>query len=179
MKELSRRVMHKGRKFDLEMIEFQGPEGGRPIAREVVRHIGAAVILPILEERGNRSVVLIHNERLAIGRRIWELPAGTLEPGEPPAACAGRELEEETGYAAATLEPLCRFYSSPGMTDEVMHVFVARGLRFVGRRPEPDERMSVEAVPASRALEMIDRAEIEDGKTIASLLTAARRGLLI
>src|SRR5690242_6213072 len=113
--QATRTVLHKGRKFDLEQVEVRG-DNGKVHKREVVRHPGAAVVLPILEPT---RIVLIKNERAALGRTIYEVCAGTLEPPEPPEECAARELIEETGYRAATLTPLGRFYSSPGMSDEL------------------------------------------------------------
>ncbi len=170
------RILHRGRKFSLEEVTLTGREG-QPIRWEVIRHPGAAVILPLLEGAGGPRIVMIRNRRPAVGKTLWELPAGTLEPPEAPELCAARELMEETGYAAATIEPLGRFYTTPGMTDELMWSFVARGLREVGQRLEADEEMTVEPVKPERVLEMIDTGEIMDGKTIASVLLAWRRGL--
>lgn len=172
-----REIIHRGVKFDLEMVTVPGP-GGAAIKREVVRHPGAVVVLPLLEEQSARSVVLIRNERMSVGRALYELPAGTLEPMEKPEECAPRELAEETGYEAATITPLGRFYTTPGVTDELMWAFVATGLRHVGQRLEEDERLTVHPVPAPEALAMIDRGELMDGKSIATLLLAARRGLI-
>jgi ADP-ribose pyrophosphatase len=169
------RTIHRGRKFDLELVATPGP-GGEPIEREVVRHPGAVCILPLLDSP--RRVVMVRNQRIAVGSRILELPAGTLEPMEKPEECAPRELEEETGYAAAHLAFLGKFYTSPGMSDEMMWAFVATGLRHVGQRLEAGEDMSVETVEPDRALAMIDSGEIVDGKTVATLLLAQRRGLL-
>jgi ADP-ribose pyrophosphatase len=170
-------VLHRGRKFTLEVITRTGRDG-RPAEWEVIRHPGAAVILPLLEGPEGVRIVLIHNRRPAVGAVLWELPAGTLEPPEAPDACAARELVEETGYEAATIRPLGRFYSTPGMTDEVMWAYAATGLRQVGQRLEADEDMTVEARDPRRVLEMIDRGEIMDAKTIASVLLAQRQGLL-
>lgn len=169
-------LIHRGAKFDLEMVSVPGP-GGSPIRREVVRHPGAVVLVPILGEGAGRRLVLIRNERVSIGRAIYELPAGTLEPLEKPEECAPRELAEETGYEAATIEPLGRFYTSPGVTDELMWAFLATGLRHVGQRLQPDERLTVHPVPVDEALAMVDRGELMDGKSMAALLLAARRGV--
>lgn len=173
----ARTLLHRGAKFDLELVTVPG-RGGTLIRREVVRHPGAVVILPILEQGGERHVVLIRNERVAVGRELWELPAGTLEPMEKPEECAPRELEEETGYRAATLTPIARFHTTPGITDELMHAFAATGLTFVGQRLEADERLTVHPTPAASALAMVDAGEIEDAKSMLTLLIASRRGLL-
>ncbi len=210
----ARTLVHHGRKFDLEAVTIPGP-GGTPLSRDVVRHPGAVVILPILDGPpragdwapgagegpaadpnlsgspggggpqshsiaigDSKHVVLIRNFRVSVERELIELPAGTLEPMEKPEDCAARELVEETGYEAATIQPLGRFYTTPGVTDELMWAFAATGLRHVGQRLQPDERLTVYPVPAPEALAMIDRAQIADGKTIATLLLAARKGLL-
>lgn len=173
-------VIHRGAKFTLEQISIRGADGVER-RREIIRHPGAVIILPIITEPTADSpaqILLIQNHRIALGRAIWELPAGTLEPNEDPRACAGRELEEETGYAAATIEPLTRFYTTPGMTDELMWGYVARGLRAVGQRTEPDERITVHEVGGAAAIGMIQQGELMDGKSILTLLLAERLGLL-
>lgn len=172
-----RETIHRGAKFDLEVVTIAGP-GGTPIKREVVRHPGSVVILPILESPSGLQIVLIRNTRIALGACVFELPAGTLEPMEKPEECALRELAEETGYEAATIRPLGRFYTTPGMTDELMWAFVATGLRAGRQRLEPDESVTVEPVPAARALEMIDSGDLHDAKTMLTILMGARRGLL-
>lgn len=172
-----RETLHRGAKFDLELVTIPGP-GGTPIKREVVRHPGAVVILPILEDAAGRCVVLIRNERIAIGRTLWELPAGTLEPMEKPQECAPRELEEETGYRAATMMPLARFHTTPGLTDELMHAFVATGLTHVGQRLEADERLTVHPRPVAEALAMVESGEMTDAKSMLTLLLAVRKGIL-
>lgn len=176
-REVSRRTVLKGRKFDFEEVTLRARTGAT-IVRQCVRHPGAVVILPILESGGERHVVMIENERFCVGRTLLELPAGTREVGEEPVATASREVEEETGYRAATLEPLARFYTTPGMTDELMWAFVARGLVEVGARPEEDESISVRVVRASEAMHLAESGGIEDGKSILVLHMAARRGMI-
>ena len=161
---------HRGRLFTVQVLTWTD-EQGRRVRREVVRHPGAVLVIPCLE--GNR-VVMVRNERIAVDRRLWELPAGKLEPGEAPRDAAGRELEEETGYRAARIRPLGEFYTSPGFCDELMHVFVADDLHLVGQRLEPGEDIFVETVPVAEALAMIDDGRIRDGKTIAALLMWVR-----
>ncbi len=170
----TRTLLHKGRKFDFEILEFPGSDGSL-LRREVVRHPGAVVILPILDDG---QIVLIRNHRPSLDRPLFELPAGTLEPPEAPEACAARELIEETGYKAATIQPLGRFYTSPGLSDELMWAFVASGLTHVGQRLEPDERLTVHPFPAAAVLGMIDSGDLVDGKSMLTLLWAARRGLI-
>lgn len=172
-----RQLIHKGAKFDFERLLFSTPDG-RTISREVVRHPGAVVVLPILHQDDGPRIVMIRNERLAVGKELWELPAGTLEPPEPPDRCAGRELEEETGFHAASISPLATFYTTPGMTNELMHAFLATDLSPVAQRLEEDERIRVVRVSPSEALDLLDRNELVDAKSMLTLLIAQRRHLL-
>jgi len=139
---------------------------GNPIHREVVVHPGAVVILPVLDRD---RLVMIRNFRYSVEEELWELPAGTAEPGEPAIETARRELEEETGYRAERMTPLAEFYASPGVMTEMMRAFVAEGLTQVEQRLEPDERIKVEVVTVARAREMLTRGELRDGKTMAVL----------
>ncbi len=138
------------------------------MARDVVVHPGAAVILPILDDG---RIVMIRNFRYTVGQELWELPAGTLEPGEAPIETARRELEEEAGYRAETLTPLTEFYTSPGICTERMHAFVATELKWVGQRLQGSEQIIVEVVEAAAARAMLLEGELVDGKTIAVLGT--------
>jgi ADP-ribose pyrophosphatase len=174
------RVLYEGAKFNVELLTLPGRGGG---AREmaVVRHPGACAILPILHEPTEQecaTLVMIRNQRPAVGGTLWEIPAGTIDPGEAPLPCARRELIEETGYEAATLEPFGRFYTTPGMTDEVMHVFVARGLTHVGQDLDDGEHIEVHEVRADEALAMIDDGRLQDAKSVIPILRAQAAGLL-
>lgn len=172
-----RTLIHRGKKFDFEMLRYRSASG-KTIEREVVRHPGAVCILPILAEAGSDRLVMIRNRRYALGVELLEFPAGTLEKGEDPAACAGRELIEETGYRAAEVIPLGSFYTTPGMTDEVMHAFAARGLSHVGQRLEEDEQIRVELLGVEAALGLLDRGEFRDAKSMVTLMLGLRRGLV-
>jgi len=174
---VQRQLIHKGAKFSFERLTLTGTDG-KPLTREVVRHPGAVVIVPILDEPTGRKVVFIKNWRIAVEDWLVELPAGTLEAGEDPAHCAARELEEETGYTAATIVPLGRFYTSPGLSDELMWAYAATGLKNVGQKLEPDERVVVHPIGVNEALAMIARAKLTDGKSIAAVLMAKERALL-
>lgn len=175
----ARRTIHTGRKFRFDAVTLMTSDGDREICG--IRHPGAVVLLPILDTHEGRTIVLIRNYRPLLGdhgKVIWELPAGTIEPNEPVEVTAHRELIEETGYRASHLAPLGRFYTTPGMTDEVMWAYAAYGLSHVGAQPEPDEFITVEHVPVSRALAMIDAGDLADAKSIVAILTAHRRGML-
>lgn len=181
-----RRVIHRGAKFDFEQLTWTTSDGRR-LSREVVRHPGAVCILPVLapgellatgEPARTACVVLIRNDRIAIGESIWELPAGTLEPGESIEVCAARELEEETGYRAAQIRPIASFLTTPGMTDERMHAFSAQGLAYRGQNLEDDESIRVVVTPMDDVFRMIDAGEIVDAKSVLAILLAMRRGLI-
>lgn len=153
-------------KFSVDRCEIEF-EDGRRIARDIVVHPGSAVILPMWS--ANR-VVLIRNHRYAPDKTLWELPAGTLEPPEPPADCARRELIEEAGYRAGRLEPLMKLYPSPGICTELMHAFVATDLTQVEQQLVEDERIEPMVISMNDVIEMIRNNEIEDAKTIAIVL---------
>lgn len=159
-------TVHRGRLFSVQVLTFDDGQG-QAIRREVVRHPGAVLVLPVLNDS---SVIMIRNHRVAVDQELWEFPAGKLEANEEPRHAAARELEEETGYRAGRLRSLGEFYTSPGFTDELMRVFVAEQLEFIGQRLEAGEMIEVETVPVSRALEMIADGTLRDGKSIAGLL---------
>ncbi len=140
--------------------------------REVVLHPGAVVLLPLLPDG---RVCLIRNYRVAVEQTLIELPAGTIDSGETPFETAHRELIEETGYRAASLEPLCEFLMSPGILNERMHLFLATGLTAGEQALEAGEQIERLIVPWDEALSMIDDGRIQDAKTIVGLLMYARR----
>lgn len=177
MQSIQRTLIHQGAKFNYEEVTLTDPSGAR-ITRQLIRHPGAVVILPLLQSHSGPEIVFVDNLRAAIAGTLLELPAGTLEKNEPPLACAARELEEETGFRAATLTPLGRFYTGPGLTDELMHAFFASELSYVGQRLDADEHLTVRRVPLARAAGMIDRGELLDSKSIAAIFLAVRRNLL-
>jgi ADP-ribose pyrophosphatase len=116
------------------------------------------------------EVVLIRQFRYCAGKVLWEIPAGTLEDGETPLECAGRELIEETGYRAGKLEPMGGFFTAPGFCTEFLHLFLATELEPCASAPEADELITVHKVPLKEALGKIDEGEIVDAKTIVGLL---------
>jgi len=171
-----RTLIHKGRKFNFEFCRVL--EGNGSQDREVVRHPGAVVLLPILGSGLEAKVLLIRNWRIALETWSLELPAGTMEPPELPVSCAARELVEETGYKAATLIPLTRFHTSPGLSDESMWAFVATDLTHVGQDLEDDERIEVVPVSVSECLRLIASGELCDAKSMVTILLALRQGML-
>lgn len=175
-KVIGRHVIYSGRKFDFEQLIVRRPNG-TTMQREVVRHPGAVVVVAILD---NHSLVLIRNYRIAVGERLLECCAGTLEPPEPPRVCAKRELIEETGYRAAKITPLGAgwFYTTPGLTNEKMYAFAATGLTHVGQKLEEDESIDVEIVPVAKALDMIATGKMRDAKSMLAIMLAERAGLL-
>lgn len=166
-------ILHD-RAYDVVRVKLSVRDGSERI-RGIVRHRGAVIVLPILDDG---RVVLIRNERWVVGRALIELPAGGLEPGETPQAAAVRECAEETGFRPNSVERLGCFYTCPGFSDELMHAFVARGLVAQSQQLEPDESIQVCPVSGNEAMAMADRGEITDAKTLATLLLAARRGVL-
>lgn len=158
-------VLLASRKFRVERRAYEMPGRGL-VHRDLVVHPGAVLILPLLSAE---SVVMIRNWRYAAQAELLELPAGTLEPPESPADCALRELEEETGYRAGRIAPLCQFYTTPGFTNELMHVFVATDLSQTAQRLEPTEQIRVEIMSLGEALAATVDGRIVDAKTIAAL----------
>jgi len=147
----------------------------------MVRHPGASAVLPFLSDPAGEDpqILLIRQYRYAANAFIYEVPAGRLEPGETPESCAHRELQEETGCTAERVERLTTVYTTPGFTDERIHLFMATGLTRGEARREADEFVENVPMTLSRALTMIKDGEIVDGKTAIALMFAAgfRAGL--
>lgn len=171
---VSSRRAYAGRIINLDVDTVRFPNGSTG-ELEMIRHPGASAVVPCLSDiAGDDSqVMLIKQYRYAAEKFIWEIPAGRLEPGEDPADCARRELREETGCSAAAFEHLFTMYTTPGFTDERIHLFLATGLARGETAHEADEFMSVEVMPLSRALELVRTGEIQDAKTALGLLYAA------
>jgi len=166
-KTVSSDRVYEGRVLNLRVDTVQLDES-KTTRREIVEHRGAVALVPM---DADGSVLLVRQFRKAVERVMLEIPAGTLEIGEDPLQCAQRELEEETGYRAANIRQIGGFYPSPGYCTEYIHIFLATGLTPSPRRGDDDEDIEVEVVPFFKALEMIDRGEICDGKSIIGLLT--------
>ncbi|MBW2318800.1 MAG: NUDIX hydrolase [Deltaproteobacteria bacterium] len=158
--------LYSGKIFDLFVERITLPNGVVK-DREIIRHPGAAAMVPLLEDG---RVVLIKQYRHAVGGFLWEIPAGTLEPQEKPIECARRELIEEIGYEAEEMEELTGIFPAPGYTDEQIHIFLATGLRPTSQDLDDDEVLDVEITSFETAMEMIRKGEIKDAKTITGLL---------
>jgi ADP-ribose pyrophosphatase len=144
---------------------------GRELWLDIVHHPGAAAVVPFT---GDAEVALIRQYRHAAGGTILEVPAGKLDRGEAPERCAERELAEEAGYRAGRLTALGSIWTTPGFTDEVIHLFAAFDLAPVASRPEDDEVIEVIRVPLDHALDLIWRGELRDAKSALALIHAAR-----
>jgi nudix-type nucleoside diphosphatase (YffH/AdpP family) len=168
---VDKQVVYDGKKVRLEVHHLEDEDTGKRIRREVVVHPGAVVVLPFLPDG---RVLLIRNYRYAIGHSLIELPAGTMERNEDPINCAGRELLEETGYVAGRLKPLAHFYASPGILTERMYAYAAYDLERGAAAPEEGEDIQLMPVAWDEAIDMVRIGEIQDGKTIATLLAYDR-----
>ncbi len=157
------KLLYRGKRVTL----IQPPEMNGHLPREVVVHPGAVLILPLLNEK---EIIFIQNQRRAVGKLLWELPAGTREEQEPPEETASRELTEETGYQANSIEWMMSFYTSPGFCSERMDLYLAKDLTWKGQRLDEGEEIIVQPVALEQAFRMIETGEILDGKTILALL---------
>jgi ADP-ribose pyrophosphatase len=168
------RRAYTGRILNLDVDTVRFPDGSTG-ELEMIRHPGASAVVPFLTDPAgdDPQVMLIRQYRYAADGYLYEIPAGRLEPGEDPAECARRELQEETGCRAQRVEPMFTMYTTPGFTDEKIHLFMAVGLTTGETGREADEFMTVETVTLSRALEMVRRGEIQDAKSALGLLYAA------
>jgi len=162
----SRQTVFQGKVLDVGLEEHLMPDG-RSVTFEIIRHPGGAAVLPLLEDG---RILLIRQFRPAVGRVIYEIPAGRLEPGEPAGDCAARELTEEAGYVASELLPLGGCWSTVGFCDEYIHLFLARGLSVVPRCLEPDEFIELCPMPLADALRLVASGAIDDSKTQLALL---------
>ncbi len=171
---VSTRRMYSGRIINLDIDTVRFPNG--TIGElEMIRHPGASAVVPFLTDPAgdDPTVLLIRQYRYAAERYLYEVPAGRLDPGEAPDACARRELREETGCQAERVEHLITMYTTPGFTDEKIHLFMATGITRGEDAREADEFIETETMPLSRALSLVERGEIQDGKTALALMYAA------
>lgn len=173
LKILKSEKRYAGKVFNLIVDEVEYPSGNRAI-REVAEHPGGAVVVPVLP---GGELLMVRQFRYPMKQYLYELPAGKLDPGEVPAVCAARELEEETGYRAGSLKKLTSIYTSPGFCTECLHIFMATDLQSSARGQileEGEMDLTIERISFRRALEMIEREDIVDSKTICGVLLADR-----
>ena len=160
--------LYTGKVLNLRVDQVEFGDGTSTV-REVVEHRGAAAIVPLIENK----VVLVRQFRYATSSTLLEIPAGTLEPGEEPEACARRELEEETGYRCNELRKILECFLAPGYSTEKIHFYLATNPEPTKMKTEEDERIELEIVPIAEALEKIRRGEIHDAKTVCGLYRAS------
>ena len=172
---LGSELIHDGRVVHLSMDKVRFPDGSEGTL-ELIRHRGASAVVPFLgdPDEDDPLIVLVHQYRYAAGGLIYEIPAGIPFDGEAWADCAGRELEEETGYVADSLKPLTRIFTTPGFTNEEIHLFQATGLRKGSVHRDKDEFMEVVELPLSKVMEMVGSGVIRDGKSLIGLLLVDR-----
>jgi len=173
-KTLKSETLYHGKVFDLVVEDIEYPSG-RSSVREIAKHNGGSVVVPLLDDG---KILLVRQYRHPLKQYILELPAGKLEPDENPLDCAARELREETGYEAASIEKLTDICTTPGFCTEILHIYLASGLR---RSPkgqaleEGEATLTLETYSMAAAAAMIERGEIFDGKTICGILLAEKK----
>jgi ADP-ribose pyrophosphatase len=173
--QLTSEQLYKGRIITLHRDTVRFPDGSVSKEFDIARHPGASAIVPFMSDPSGDEpqLLLLRQYRYAAGGYIYEIPAGRLDEGESPAACAVRELKEETGCTAEQMMPLTTMFTTPGFTDEVIHLFMATGLTHGESEREADEFADVVIVGLAEALELIRTGEIIDGKTALGILFAA------
>lgn len=161
-------VAYTGRAFKIRRDEIHMPDG-RKVTYDIVDHPGAVTLIPIDDEG---RILFVRQFRPPTGQKLLELPAGTLEEGEPPVECARREIREETGMAAAEMIKVGESFLAPGYSTEFMHFFVATGLYPAPLKGDDDEFLEVEAIPIAEAIRMAREGQLIDAKSLAGLFLA-------
>jgi len=172
--QISSERIHTGKIIKLDSDRIRYPDGSEAEV-DIVRHSGASAVVPFLSdpEGEDPQILLLRQYRYAADGYLYEIPAGRLDAGETPADCAARELREETGCTAKQMEPLITMVTTPGFTDERIHLFMATDITHGEAAREADEFADVIVMRLSEALELIERGEIVDGKTALGILYAA------
>ena len=172
--KISSQRIYTGKIITVDRDTVRFPDGSVG-EMDMVRHPGASAVVPFLTDvaSDDPQILLLRQYRYAAGQYLYEVPAGRLDPGESPNDCAVRELREETGCAASSIEYLFTMFTTPVFTDERIHVFLATGLTRGATSHEVDEFMTVETVTLSHALRLIQEGEIKDAKTALAILFAA------
>lgn len=172
---LTGRTVYEGTILDVEVDQVRLPNGSET-EREIVRHRGAAVVLPL---HGDGRIILVNQYRYAAAECLLELPAGKIDSGESPRSCAVRELEEETGWRPGAIHRLGEFFTTPGFSDERIFAFVATHLEVEDDiESDPDESLEIVTLETSEVLAAVREGTIRDAKTIATLLLAQLHGYL-
>jgi len=166
-KTLGSQNIFSGKTFQLQVDSVQAPNG-LIMKIEIVKHPDAVTILPI----DHQNIWFVRQYRHAAGLELLELPAGTLEPGEEPILCAHREIREEIGMSAREMKHIGGFYLAPGYSSEYLHAFLATGLESAPLPGDADEFIQVETIPINKAIQMAERGQFNDGKTLATLMLA-------
>ncbi len=164
------KVLFTGQRFQIHQVDAQLPDG-TAIEKQVIRHPGAVVILPLIDDD---HVLMIHNYRYSVARQLLELPAGTREPEETPAQTAARELTEETGYIAGNLQFVQSFFAAPGNGDEEMFLFVATDLKRSTPQRETGEQIENHVLAWSEIESKLEQGAIQDAKSLIGLLHGLR-----
>jgi len=163
--------VYDGHLVKLDLLDVELPNG-KTSHREVIQHPGAVAIVALDDDQ---NILMVRQFRIAAGKTLWEVPAGTLDPDETPEACAIRELQEETGYKPNKLEALDGIYTAPGYTSEYIYLFLATELEESRLDMDEDEFIEMKKIPLTEVLAKIESGEIQDGKTVTGVLRAARR----
>ncbi|HHV29149.1 NUDIX domain-containing protein [Acetivibrio mesophilus] len=169
-KTVSKKHIYSGNIISVESVNVLLPNG-KEASRDVVLHPGASVIIPISD---NNELYMVRQYRKPVEKELLELPAGKLDKGEDPEVCARRELKEETGLEAAKLKHISSIYTTPGFTNEVLHIYAAVGLHEGEACADEDEFISTKKVPVNNLVEMILNQEITDAKSIIGILLAEK-----
>ena len=169
-KYLSHKDIFKGRVFDVQLHQVLLPNGSKD-TREVVLHQGGACVLPIDDEQ---NIYLVKQFRYPFGKEIFEVPAGKINDGEQPLECAKRELSEETGFTAESIEPLAVAYATPAYCSEILSIYVATGLKKGQQKLDEGEFLEVVKIPYTKAYDMVLNGEIPDAKTQIAILRAKK-----
>lgn len=173
MEHLVEKLVNKVKLFEGNIINLRRDTvilpNGKQATREVVEHPGAVAIVPIADDG---RIILVRQYRHSTGKLLLEIPAGKLDKGEQPDACARRELEEETGYRAGNLRRLASVFTTPGFSDEIIHIYLATGLTASKQHTDEDEFLDVEMYSRDQIREMLAQGELQDAKTALGLLLA-------
>ncbi len=165
---LGQKNQYAGHAFQVEKVEVRLPDGNTRFF-DLVIHDGAITLVPVDE---NGGIWFVRQYRIGSNSELLELPAGTLNPGEEPLECAKREIREEIGMAAGTINKIGEMYLAPGYSTEYMHIYLATGLVSDPLSPDADEFLETVVIPKEKVYEMADRGEFKDSKTLAALLLA-------